>query len=182
MPTASRSRAAAPAVSPEAWIAAFGLIGTLGGAALGLLGGIWIERVKISDAKAARDQARQERQGELQRATLIEFQEVLGPYVRTLGKINLENRRLQAEGTLTAPARLLPEGLSEAAFEESRRLRQLALRIRDDDLRECWEKFFRAAADIEIPQIKTPQERFNTAVLRQHELEDRLGEVLRPLL
>lgn len=169
-------------MSSEVWIAAIGVLGTIIAGLAGIMAGVWVERVKISDAKAAREQARQERQNELQRATLIEFQEVLGPYVRTLGKIHLENRRRQADETLTTPAPLLPEGLSEAAFEESRRLRQLALRIRDDDLRQCWDRFFRAAGDIEIPQAMSPQERFNTAVLRQHELEDRLGEVLRPLL
>jgi hypothetical protein len=89
---------------------------------------------------------------------------------------------LRDRGQLT----LLPEGVSDALFEEGRRLRQLALRVRDDELRRRYDIFLPIATAMGVPGHpdvgdldRYMLQRFMPAQLA---LEDRLGEVLRPLL
>jgi hypothetical protein len=156
----------------------------LGGAILGVIGGALDRRLAWIADREARREMRQAERDALQRSTLIEFQEVLGRYVRAVGKETFHDRRtLKESGKRTQ----LPEGVSDEEFEEGRRLRQLALRVRDDELRTRWTKFWAIASSYGTTlQPKTLDEideyMMRTFVPAHQALEERLGEVLRPLL
>lgn len=147
---------------------------------MGLAGGVWVERVKISDARAAREDGRQERQDDLQHATLIEFQEAFGVYVRSVGKAMFHDKQtLKSIGKRT----LLPTDDSDEAFEVSRRLRQLAFRLRDDRVRDLYGQWRDMAARYELGLADpNDSDEIGALMAAQNAVEDRLGEVLRPLL
>jgi|SRR5690348_3749085 len=155
----------------------------LGGAILGVIGGTLERRLAWIADREARREMRQAERDALQRSTLIEFQEVLGRYVRAMGKATFHDREtLKQLGTLTQ----LGTGLSDELFEEGRRLRQLALRIRDDELRSRWATFSSTSTSYEALLATTPKEidvfMVSKFLPAQIALEERLGEVLRPLL
>jgi hypothetical protein len=156
----------------------------LAGAILGVVGGALDRRLAWVADREARREMRQAERDALQRSTLIEFQEVLGRYVRAFGKETFHDRKtLRESGKRTQ----LPEGLSDEIFEESRRLRQLALRVRDNELRQRWTEFHAIGSGYgTLLQPKSADEIDDYLMRRfvpaQTALEERLGEVLRPLL
>lgn len=156
----------------------------LGGAILGIVGGALDRRLEWVADREARREMRQAERDALQRNTLIEFQEVLGRYVRAVGQAAHHDRKTLRE---TGQQTLLPPGVSDALFEEGRRLRQLALRIRDDELRKRWREFSEISTRLETTLLPKKPEDIDTYMVKtfapaQLSLEDRLGEVLRPLL
>jgi hypothetical protein len=157
-----------------------GIVGTLTAGVLGLIGGIVIERIRLSDARAARVEAREQASDDVQRATLIEFQEVLGRYVKAVGATDLHDRQARTAGRRGTR---LGEELNAEVFETGRRLRQLALRIQDPQLRQLATQLRSLGVDVEIDHPgQPPKARMDKFIAALRELEDRLGEVLRPLL
>jgi hypothetical protein len=112
------------------------LLAVLIGGALTFAGGAFVEIVRnISSSRReqrARDAARQDRLDEVQRSTLLELQSALAEWMRAETRIDLADlATLASHGKLF----LLPEELSDTAFETGRRLMYLTERVRDDELR-----------------------------------------------
>ena len=156
----------------------------IGGAVLGVAGGALERRLQWAADREARREERQAKRDELQRQTLIEFQEVLGRCVRGVGKTLLHD--LGAAKQAGRPVKtLLPPGLSDELFEDERRLRQLSLRVRDDDLRRLFHVYEGKATKLGMlhPDVKDPDAYMISEVVPAIQaLEQRLGEVLRPHL
>src|SRR5215813_12971672 len=112
-------------------VEAIAVAGTLAGTIVGIIGAIVVERIRTSDAKKAREEVRQQERDDFQRTTLLELQEVLGQYVRAVGKVRVHDERAKA-ATGQWHRTQLPADVSSKAFESGRRARQFVLRVRDD--------------------------------------------------
>lgn len=128
------------------WVAIIGPITTL----LGGLGGYWLagrneearDRRAIVRETVARREALAERLEEdrhtFQRDTLLELQDELQRLVRVTAKINLQDlRTLKEHGQLY----LLPDGLSDEAFQIVVAVQRLRARVLDDELRQRTAEF-----------------------------------------
>jgi len=148
----------------------------------GIIGTIAVERIRTSDAKKAREEVRQQERDDFQRTTLLELQEILGQYVRAVGKVRVPDERARA-ATGQWHGTQLPADVSSKAFESGRRARQLVLRVRDDILRERFDAFHKAAISVELlDPTGDPEMQMVSLRERLRELEDRLGVNVRKYL
>lgn len=154
---------------------AIAVAGTLAGTIVGIVGTIVVERIRISDAKKAREDIRQQERDDFQRTTLLELQEVLGQYVRAVGEVRVHDERAKT-ATGQWDRTQLPGDVSSKAFESGRRARQLVLRVRDDILRERFDAFYKQAIGVELLDPNCdPEMQMVSFRERLRELEDRLG-------
>jgi hypothetical protein len=164
----------------------------IAGAGLGLAGGIAVERIRSTDARTARDAARQQQLDDFQRETLIAFQEVIGRYARANGRA-WHHDEMEFKRTGKWMSTLLGEDINRELFEASRDARQLVQRVRDDEVRAKFTAYHGAqsedaAAAAPLPgqsdtqRHETARDRHMRIAQLQQALEDRLGEVLRALL
>ena len=171
-----------------------GATGIVGGL-LGASASVAIARGQIADARKAREEATQDarkaredaariRSDDFQRNTLLDFQEALGRYVRSTGQVMQHDRR-EARAAGKWVVTILSDDLNQEHFESGNLARQLALRIRDDELRARFTRLNDAVSRYYLPPFQSEDDldKFTLnflALLRA--LEERLGEVLRPLL
>lgn len=161
-------------------IAAAAISGAAG--ILGVLSGSVIEILRSREARKARAETRQQQRDDFQRQNLIDFQEVLGRYVKSIGDmVGDEILAARRQGTYK---KLLPsKALNDEEFEASRRTKQLALRIRDDELRARFKTLDdHAATRILLTSEKAAEDFVVRLIALLDATEDRLGEVLRPYL
>lgn len=128
------------------WVAVVGPVTTL----LGGLGGYWLagrnEEARDQRATARESADRREALAErleedrhnFQRDTLLELQDELQRLARVTTKINLQDQKtLKERGQMY----LLPEGLSDEAFQVTVSVQRLRTRVLDDELRQRIEDF-----------------------------------------
>jgi hypothetical protein len=128
-------------VDVVSWVAVVGPVTTL----LGGLGGYWLagRNEEARDQRAAVREAAVRREGlaerleedrhTFQRDTLLELQDELQRLARVTSKINLQDRQTVVErGQLY----LLPDGLSDEAFQITVAVQRLRARVLDDELRQ----------------------------------------------
>ncbi len=168
-----------------------GLIGVIIGGVLVTVSSVVVALIQADRAAALDQQKRLDdrRIGSdaFQRDTLLDLQERLAEWMRTLGQIHIaDSRTLKEKGKLFQ----LPEGVSDANFDTGRRLMYLTDRVRDDDLRraltdlranaargEAWR-----AVDHENMTIETLERDFVALVVEGDAVQMRLGEILRSYL
>jgi hypothetical protein len=151
----------------------------IGGTLIGTAGGYFLELRRGKDARAARNEARQQQRDEYQRQTLIEFQEVLGRYTKAVGTAALH---YQKAGSYFG-GKPLPKELNDEAFETGRRTCQLALRIRDVELRARFDRLWKFSVKRALVSTNPEFLSFSSGLVEHiRTVEKRLGEVLRPYL
>jgi hypothetical protein len=147
--------------------------------ALGLLGGLLIERVRDRGARLARAEARRDARDEFQRQTLLDLQEAAARMGRAIGRAHHHDTmafRQSGEWGKT----LYGDDLSEEMVACTIQLRLLAERIRDDDLRPLVYGFSnRANLVTGAKSEKIAQERMDDCMASMVKLQDHLGTVLR---
>jgi len=156
---------------------------TLGGAAVGVAGVTANQVVHSRQERAARSEARQEQRDDRRRQVLIDFEEALTVYVRTVWRIHYADFvAATASGVWGRPPRT-PEVDLELS-ECSRRARQLSEWIVDDALRERFGELDRnASAGLRRLASEAAALRFEVRMSTLFRAtDDRLGQVLRPLL
>jgi hypothetical protein len=156
---------------------------TLGGAVVGFAGATASQVVRGRQERAARTAARQEQLDDRRRQVLIDFQEALGLYVRTVGRLHQSDvRAAKASGVWGRPRRASDIDLE--LLESSRRARQLSEWIVDDELRHRFTALDRQVS-IGLRRLSSEAAAVKFVVTMSTLLratEDRLGQLLRPLL
>jgi hypothetical protein len=150
--------------------------------ALGLLGGVLIEHLRTRGAQKARTEARQDQRDDFQRQTLLELQETVARFARAIGR-SFHHDTVAHKQTGEWGHSLYGDELSEELLASTVRLRILAERVRDDELRPLVYGFSNRGNLIgPANSEKTARERMDDWTESMGKLQDRLGKVLRDLL
>lgn len=138
-------------------------------------------------ARTAREEVRQDRLDEIQRANLLDLQQRFNEWLRAIVKIHLADRK-----TLIDRGKLyqLPDDVSLEEFETGRRAMYLIERVRDDELRSKLRAFRSDAAANEVSHLANradlTAERLDAEWAKFTEfaadVQDDIGRVLRRLL
>ncbi|HEY6537737.1 MAG TPA: hypothetical protein VI138_01700 [Candidatus Dormibacteraeota bacterium] len=156
---------------------------TLGGAAVGLAGGSTGRIFRDRQERSARQQARQDAREDRQRRLLLDFQEALDLYLRAVWDAHYwEVKVAKSTGAWGGTPR--PVRLDHEVWESSRRARQLAAWLPDEELRN---RFGALDRRITSGLSRLSSEAAAVKFLRQvtslgRLTQDRLGQVTRPLL
>jgi len=149
----------------------------IAGAAVGAMGGYLLETRRSREARQERLENRQQQRDDMQRQTLLDFQEALGVYFKAIGD------GLPTPAELRSGQRQVSKEVSDREFETGRRARQLAERIRDDELRLRFNRFWEAAhKSILVGRDLSLSEFLDALLESQAAVQERLGQVLRPYL
>jgi len=156
---------------------------TLGGAAVGLAGGSAGRFLRDRQDVAWKREEKLDRQVERRRQIVIDFQAALDLYMRAVWDVHhWEIKTAKATGSWAASPR--PAGIDHELWESTRRVRQLAEWVEDDELRQRFLALDRRVSN-GLPRLTSEAAagkflRQVTQLLRT--TQTRLGEVARPLL
>ncbi len=149
-------------------------------------------RQTSEEAKADRDATRLERAEERhqrlsdehrneQRETLLELQEKLSDYLRSIGKAHNADQQAWSDAGEPAqyPVSLLPDGLSEEINVVQRRVQILSQRVDNDKVREEVSNLISAAAEMMLNRDAKSQRVLLTIAKSFESLNGLIGSALR---
>ena len=144
----------------------------------------WIQhRRAVEREREGRDATRRdqlfERRATFQRETLLALQEAAAELGRATGRIcHLDTMAIRNTGK----TQLLPDDLDEGYRLAQVRTSLLAVRVRDDSVRELAEQFRRISVDCTAAKSQEDRDRqMHLAMQTNIQLNERIGELLRTL-
>lgn len=156
---------------------------TLGGAAVGLAGGQAGRFLRERQSVESNREERQEHHDDRRRRIVVDFQEALELYMRAVWDVHhWEVKTAKATGSWGASPR--PAGMEHQLWEATRRARQVAEWVDDDELRS---RFLALDRRVSTGLARLSSEGAAVKFLKQvtqllGQTQTRLGEVARPLL
>ncbi|MBF6990779.1 hypothetical protein [Cupriavidus sp. IK-TO18] len=165
-------------ISQEVWFPVLTLI--LGALLKGA--GDWATDSRKDKREAgARNAERRIKRNELQRATLLELQEMAARLGRFAGRAHHEDAMAVRRGGTWGKS-LLGNEVSEGLRSASADVIKLSVRVRDGDIRELASRFVGQCAAASMAKSESESERkLNEAIDTDNVLNERIGKVLRAL-
>ena len=134
-----------------------------------------------SAREAARHEQLLERRMAFQRQTLLDLQEAVLRLQRSTGAMNVEDVMAHRD-TGKWQKQLYTDGLSDAFMEQQRQTTMLAVRVRDDSVREMVEALKRGCSAMAFARTENDNELTMTEMMALGDrLNQRIGELLRQM-